>query len=266
MGRNFANTSQISRGFEMYAKGYRRSRILDSFGDQSPPSLRTLGNWIARYKNVSEDILALEHDFEWPHMDMYSIPWEHTHLINRLSSLELQKPSVRRVRWWFRIKEMNPNYSDEVVGNIANQCVVNEHMDLMEIPGSDWSNLLESTLLDDEKKLELLPGTFAICFFELGTILPKWVQNGVFLSIIRTESKISVVCSDKSIPDEEKISRGWNCLKYEGDRATWISLLSKIRSPYQVQFLSLGDSDYLLLKNLGEIEQFGIKVKGIVDY
>jgi hypothetical protein len=30
--------------------------------------------------------------------------------------------------------------------------------------------------------------------------------------------------------------------------------------------LSLGDSDYLLLKNLGDIEQFGIKVKGIVDY
>ena len=58
MGRAFANTAQISRGFEMYAKGYRRSRILDSFGDQSPPSLRTLGNWITRYKNVSEDILA----------------------------------------------------------------------------------------------------------------------------------------------------------------------------------------------------------------
>ena len=97
MGRTFANTAQISRGFEMYAKGYRRSRILGSFGDQSPPSLRTLGNWITRYKNVSEDILTLEHDFEWPHMDMYSIPWEHAHLINRLSSLEHQKPSVRRV-------------------------------------------------------------------------------------------------------------------------------------------------------------------------
>ena len=138
-------------------------------------------------------------------------------------------------------------------------------MDLMDIPGSDWSNLLESTLIDDEKQLELLPGTFAICFFELGTILPKWVQNGGFLSIIRTESKISVVCSDKSIPDEEKISRGWNCLKYEGDQASWRSLLSKIRSSYQVQFLSLGDTDYLLLKNLGEIEQFGIKVNRIVD-
>jgi hypothetical protein len=111
----------------------------------------------------------------------------------------------------------------------------------------------------------LLSGTFAICFFELGTILPNWVQNGVFLSIIRTESKISVVCSDNLIPDEENISCGWNCLKYEGDQASWRSLVSRIVSPYDLQFLSLGDSNYLLLKNLGDIEQLGIKLKRIVD-
>ena len=146
MGRTFTNTAQISKGFEMYAKGYRRSRILDSFGDQPRPSLRTLGNWIARYKNISEDMLALEHEFEWLHMDIFSIPWEYAHLINRLSSLELQKPSLRRVRWWFRIKKINPHYSDGIVAYIANKCVVNEHMDLMEIPGSDWSSLLESMM------------------------------------------------------------------------------------------------------------------------
>jgi hypothetical protein len=138
-------------------------------------------------------------------------------------------------------------------------------MDLMEIPGSDWSSLLESTLIDDEEELELLPGTFAICFFELGTILPNWVQNGVFLSIIRTESRISVVCSDKLIPEEEKISRGWNCLKYQGDQASWRSLVSRIVSPYHLQFLSLGDTNYLLLKNLEDIEQLGIKLKRIVN-
>ena len=265
MGRTFTNTAQISKGFEMYAKGYRRSSILDSFSDEPRPSLRTLGNWIARYKNVSEDILALEHEFEWVHMDMFSIPWEHAQLINRLSCLELQKPSLRRVRWWFRIKEINPHYSDGVVAYIANKCVVNEHMDLMEIPGSDWSHLLESTLIEDEEHLELLPGTFAICFFELGTILPNWVQNGVFLSITRTESNISVVCSDKLIPDEENISRGWNCLKYEGDQALWRSLVSRIASPHHLQFLSLGDSNYLLLKNLGDIEQLGLKLKRMVN-
>lgn len=265
MGRTFTNTAQISKGFEMYAKGYRRSSILDSFGDEPRPSLRTLGNWIARYKNVSEDILALEHEFEWVHMDMFSIPWEHAQLINRLSCLELQKPSLRRVRWWFRIKEINPHYSDGVVVYIANKCVVNEHMDLMEIPGSDWSHLLESTLIEDEEQLELLPGTFAICFFELGTILPNWVQNGVFLSITRTESNISVVCSDKLIPDEENISRGWNCLRYEGDQALWRSLVSRIASPHHLQFLSLGDSNYLLLKNLGDVEQLGLKLKRMVN-
>ena len=120
-------------------------------------------------------------------------------------------------------------------------------------------------MIEDEEQLELLPGTFAIFFFKLGTILPNWVQNGVFLSIIRTESNISVICSDKLIPDEENISRGWNCLKYEGDQALWRSLVSRIASPHHLQFLSLGDSNYLLLKNLGDIEQLGLKLKRMVN-
>ena len=43
MGRPFSNIAQISIGFEMYARGYRRASILKAFPDKSRPSVRTLG-------------------------------------------------------------------------------------------------------------------------------------------------------------------------------------------------------------------------------
>ena len=70
MGRPFSNIAQISLGFEMYARGYQRHRIMDAFSEQARPSLRTLGNWTARYKKISDSDLALEDQFEWPHCSL----------------------------------------------------------------------------------------------------------------------------------------------------------------------------------------------------
>lgn len=258
MGRSFSNITQISMGFEMYARGYQRQKILDIFSGQSQPSLRTLGNWTARYKKISETDLVMESQFEWPHMDLYAIPWKYSGLISRLHPLETIKPSIRRVVWWFRIKQMHPHYSDSLVANIAGKCIMNEHMDLLGIPGSDWSGSLDPSYVHENVELELLPGTFAICFFELGTIIPDWVQNGVFLSIIRTDTRVSVVCSDELIPETEKASGGWHCLKFVGEQISWKSMVSRIIPSDQVHIFSVIDINYLLSKNLELFERTGI--------
>ena len=135
MGRPFSNIAQISIGFEMYARGYRRASILKAFPDKSRPSVRTLGNWITKYREVPGDNLRLEQQFEWRDMDMFSISWEYADLIARLIPFEAYSPSVRRVRWWLRVKQMYPHYLDSVITMLSNKFGVNDHMDLLRIPG-----------------------------------------------------------------------------------------------------------------------------------
>ena len=258
MGRPFSNIEQISLGFEMYARGYQRHRIMDAFSEQARPSLRTLGNWTARYKKISDSDLALEDQFEWPHMDLFSIPWKYSDLISRLRSFANRNPSIRRVIWWFRIKHTYPSYSDTMVSAIADKCIINEHMDLLGIPGSDWSISLDASYLPEKDQLELLPGTFAVCSFGLSTILPDWVQNGVFLSIVRTATEISVVCSDELIPQTEEISRGWFCLRFVGENISWEGIISRIIAVDQDYIFSVSNINYLLSKDLELFERLGI--------
>ena len=260
MGRPFSNIAQISTGFEMYARGYRRASILKAFPDKSRPSVRTLGNWITKYREVPGDNLRLEQQFEWRDMDMFSISWEYADLIARLIPFEAYSPSVRRVRWWLRVKQMYPHYLDSVITMLSNKFVVNDHMDLLRIPGSDWSILSDASHSDGDTQLELLAGTFAACFFELDTNLPSWVQNGVFLSIVRTEHRILVVCSDEMIPETEKFSRGWYCLKHEGEGISWNLVLSKTVPSDDIQIFSVLNTNYLLTKNLGMIKSLGINI------
>ena len=260
MGRPFSNITQISLGFEMYARGYRRTSILKHFPDQPKPSVRTLGNWIAKYREVTEDNFRLEQQFEWRDMDTFSISWEYADLIGRLISLEAYTPSVRRVRWWIRVKQIYPHYSDNVIATLSNKFIVNDHMDLLGIPGSDWSTFSDLSFSEGDTKLKLMVGTFAICFFELDTNLPSWVQNGVFLSIIRTESRILVVCSDEVTPETAEVSRGWYCLKHEGEATSWKLVMAKTVPSDQIQIFSVLDTNYLLTKNLETIKSRGINI------
>ncbi len=260
MGRPFSNIAQISMGFEMYARGYRRTAILKAFPYKPRPSVRTLGNWIAKYREVTDGNFQLEQQFEWRDMDIFSISWDYADLISRLISLEAYIPSVRRVRWWFRIKQMYPHYSDNSIATLSNKFIVNEHMDLLGIPGSDWSTLSDPSCGDRNTQLELLPGTFAVCFFELDTILPSWIQNGVFLSIVRTERRVLVVCSDEGVPETEEVSCGWFCLKHEGEATSWKLIISRTVPSDHIQILSISNTNYLLAKNLEIIKAWGIDI------
>ena len=260
MGRPFSNITQISRAFEMYARGYRRTSILKAFPYQTKPSVRTLGNWVSKYKEVAKDNLRLEQQFEWRDMDTFSISWEYADLVGRLIPLETYLPSVRRVRWWLRVKHSYPYYSDNAVAALSNKFIVNDHMDLLGIPGSDWSALSDSSYSDRYTQLKLLVGTFAVCFFELDTNLPKWVKNGEFLSIVRTEYRILVVCSDDGIPETEEVSRGWYCLKHEGEATAWELVMSKTVPSDHIQIFSVLNTNYLLTKNLEIIKGCGIDI------
>jgi len=40
----------------------------------------------------------------------------------------------------------------------------------------------------------VLPDSFAICQFAPGTHIPSWVFKSSFLSVVKTDDEISVVC------------------------------------------------------------------------
>ena len=88
--------------------------------------------------------------------------------------------------------------------------------------------------------------------------LPDWVQNGVFLSIVRTETEISVVCSDELIPQTEEISRGWFCLRFVGEDISWEGIISRIIAVDQAYIFSVSNINYLLSKDLELFERLGI--------
>ena len=69
-----------------------------------------------------------------------------------------------------------------------------------------------------------------------------------------------VVCSDEMIPETEEISRGWYCLKDEGEGISWNLVLSKTVPSDDIQIFSVLNTNYLLTKNLGMIKSLGINI------
>ena len=62
------------------------------------------------------------------------------------------------------------------------------------------------------------------------------------------------------IPETEKISRGWYCLKHEGEGISWNLVLSKTVPSDDIQIFSVLNTNYLLTKNLGMIKSLGINI------
>ncbi|MEC9366730.1 MAG: hypothetical protein VX695_06705, partial [Chloroflexota bacterium] len=58
----------------------------------------------------------------------------------------------------------------------------------------------------------------------------------------------------------EEISRGWYCLKHEGEAASWNLVISKTVSSGDIQIFSVLNTNYLLTKNLEIIKNLGINI------
>jgi hypothetical protein len=100
--------------------------------------------------------------------------------------------------------------------------------------------------------LRLFPETFAVCRFGPNDAVPPWVE-GVFVSVTRTASELSVVCPDDAVPAQITAERGWRCLQLEGefafDEVGVMATLTTQLADARVSILALSthDTDYVFV-------------------
>ena len=101
-------------------------------------------------------------------------------------------------------------------------------------------------------RLQVLPGTLAICRLGPEEAVPAWA-GGRFVATTRTPGELSVVCDEAGVPGEVRAERGWHAFEVEGPLdfgltgilAALTTPLAEARIPAFA--ISTFDTDYLLV-------------------
>ena len=100
-------------------KGQKQIHVALSASTDSP-GLKTVGNWISKFKAVSEEELWLDSLFRWSETEKIGLQWDCNPFISRLSKAMSKDgfsigPTRRRVLWWWRVHQSRPDFSDEEI-------------------------------------------------------------------------------------------------------------------------------------------------------
>lgn len=103
--------------------------------------------------------------------------------------------------------------------------------------------------------LELLSDNYVLCRIEPNRSIPEWA-HGEFVSITRTRDELSIVCTDRNVPDDVQRESGWRCLRVAGkldfSLVGIIATITAILADADIStfVVSTFDTDYLLLREL----------------
>ncbi len=103
--------------------------------------------------------------------------------------------------------------------------------------------------------LELLSGNYVICRIEPNRSIPEWA-HGEFVSITRTRDELSIVCTDRNVPDDVQRESGWRCLRVAGkldfSLVGIIATITAILADADIStfIISTFDTDYLLVREV----------------
>lgn len=101
--------------------------------------------------------------------------------------------------------------------------------------------------------LALLPDSMAICRLAPETPLPGWATSAPWWSITRTPEELSVVCTERCVPEGVVASRGWRALRFAGPLPLdQTGILASVTAPLaaariSVFALATYDTDYVLV-------------------
>jgi len=118
------------------------------------------------------------------------------------------------------------------------------------------------------QKLSIMKDTLAICRLDKDARLPQWALGSSFYSCTRTDSELSIVCSQDDVPANVLCERGWRCLKVEGPLDFSLTgILSSLAAPLSAGGISIFaistyDTDYLLVKE----EQLDSAIRTLQQY
>jgi len=103
-------------------------------------------------------------------------------------------------------------------------------------------------------RLEIVPGTYAVCRLGPTDPLPAWAASGPFVSVTRTEAELSVVCPEGAVPPGVRSEPGWRCLRVVGPLGFGMTgVLASLAGPLassgvSIFVVSTYDTDYLMVQ------------------
>jgi hypothetical protein len=103
-------------------------------------------------------------------------------------------------------------------------------------------------------RLRTLSDIFAIIRLDPDDAVPDWVYDSPFWSVTRSDSELSIVCSEEDLPDETRAERGWCALELIGPLDfTLTGVVASLVSPLAddevpIFVLSTFETDYLLVR------------------
>ena len=103
-------------------------------------------------------------------------------------------------------------------------------------------------------RLEVVPGTYAVCRLAAAEPLPEWAGSGPFVSVTRTEAELSVVCPQEAVPAAVVAEPGWRCLRVAGPLGFGMTgILASLSGPLassgvSIFVVSTYDTDYLMVQ------------------
>jgi len=102
--------------------------------------------------------------------------------------------------------------------------------------------------------LDAVPGLYAICRLEPYAMVPAWATRGVFCSVTRTPTELSVVCDASGVPSPVRSEGPWRALAVRGPLDFNLTgVLASLTGPLAEAGISLFavatfDTDYVLVR------------------
>jgi len=126
--------------------------------------------------------------------------------------------------------------------------------------------------LNSHLTIKPIPDLFAVSKLAPDQDFPSWLPQRDMVFIARTSDELSIMCPQKYLPAEQTASRGWHCLRIDGELAfDEVGVVARIAKPLadiglSIFVVSTHDRDYVLVEEndleiaLKTYEQAGFKV------
>ena len=104
------------------------------------------------------------------------------------------------------------------------------------------------------RRLDVVPGTFAVCRLAPAAAVPAWAERGVLRSVTRTPDELSIVCESALVPGDVRAEGPWRAIRIAGTLDFALTgvlrdLLEPLaESGISIVAISTFDTDYVLVR------------------
>ena len=112
MPRQIANTAEFLEGYRLFSEGVSHRNIQEklkepvshgSWNETSVPSMRTVGNWITRYKTISPEDQAESQPVQWRELEEAGFSWDAGKALRIYYQVTGRNPTIRALKWAYRL-------------------------------------------------------------------------------------------------------------------------------------------------------------------